>query len=290
MPKSEVELDASRTRIERPAFGRFSWTALARYYRHEFATSLATNLAYRGAVAIWVLSVVIEPLVLIAVWRTVTGPGSTGSYTADQFVTYYLVLMVVGHLTFIWHMWEFEFRIRTGGFSPLLLRPVHPIHHDVCQNLSYKLVGLVGLLPAAVLLGIAFGADVSGISPRTVAAFLPALLLAMVLRFVLEWCLALAAFWLTKVSALNALYGAMFTFLAGQFAPLEVLPGWLQAVAAWTPFPWTLAFPVEVLLGRRPGAELALGYVIQVVWIVAAVALLRLLWGRATRRYSAVGA
>jgi ABC-2 type transport system permease protein len=279
-----------RRRPAGPAPGRFSPAALALYYQREFASALAANLAYRGAVAIWVVTSVIQPLVFIVVWRTVAGGGSTGGYSADQFVAYFLVMMVVDHLTFIWHMWEFEYRIRTGAFSPLLLRPVHPIHHDVCENVSYKLVGLVGILPAAVLLGVVFDADLSATTATTVLAFLPALLLAMVLRFVVEWCVALSAFWLTKVSAMNAVFFSLFTFLGGQFAPLSVLPGWMQTVAAWTPFPWTLAFPVEVLLGRRTGEQLLAGYGAQLVWVVVALLLLRLLWSRATRRYSAVGA
>lgn len=274
----------------RPDFGRFSAPALGHYYRRQFASALAANLAYRGAVAIWVMTSIISPLVFIVVWRTVAGSGSTGGYDAAQFVAYFLVMMVVDHLTFIWHMWEFEYRIRNGTFSPLLLRPVHPIHHDVCENVSYKLVGLVGILPAAVILGVVFRADLSGTTVWTVLAFLPALLLAMVLRFVVEWCVALAAFWLTKVSAMNTVFFSLFTFLGGQFAPLAVLPGWMQTLAAWTPFPWTLAFPVEVLLGRRPGAELVTGYAAQLVWVVVALAVLRVLWARATRRYSAVGA
>jgi ABC-2 type transport system permease protein len=167
---------------------------------------------------------------------------------------------------------------------------VHPIHNDVCENTSYKLVGLVGVLPAAVVLAVVFDADLGGTSPAAVLAFLPALVLAMVLRFVVEWCVALSAFWLTKVSALNTVFFSLFTFLGGQFAPLEVLPGWMQTLAAWTPFPWTLAFPVEVLLGRRTGGELLLGYGAQLAWVVVALLVLRLLWRRATRRYSAVGA
>jgi ABC-2 type transport system permease protein len=264
--------------------------ALARYYRLQFSTSLATMLAYRGAVAIWVFTTVIQPLVFIVVWRTVAGSGSTGGYTADEFVGYFLVMMVVDHLTFIWLMWEFEWRMRTGAFSPLLLRPVHPIHHDICDNISYKAVGLVGVLPAAVLLGVVFGADLSGTGPGAVVAFLPALLLAMALRFVVEWCVALAAFWLTKVSAINALFFSMFTFFGGQFSPLSVLPGWMQTLAQATPFPWSLAFPVEVFLGRRAGADLWSGYLVQLGWLAAALLGLRLLWGRAVRRYSAVGA
>jgi len=233
---------------------------------------------------------VIQPLVFIVVWRTVTGTGTAGGLTAGEFVAYFLVMMLVDHLTFIWHMWEFEWRIRTGAFSPLLMRPIHPIHNDVCENLAYKAVGLVGVLPAAVVLGLVFDADLSGIGVGTVLPFLLALVLAMVLRFVVEWCLALAAFWLTKVTAINSLFFALTGFFGGIFAPLSVLPQWMQTVAAWTPFPWSLAFPVEVFLGRRTGGDIGVGYAVQLGWIVLALCGLALLWRRATRRYSAVGA
>ena len=52
--------------------------------------------------AIWIFVTLIQPLVFIVVWRTVAGSGETGGYTADQFVAYFLVMMVVDHLTFIW--------------------------------------------------------------------------------------------------------------------------------------------------------------------------------------------
>src|SRR5215204_1902558 len=193
----------------RPELSRFSLPTLATFYRERFAVAVSANVAYRGAVSIWIFVTLIQPLVFIVVWRTVAGAGETGGYTANQFVAYFMVMMVVDHLTFIWHMWEFEWRIRTGAFSPLLMRPIHPIHSDVCENLAYKVLGLIGVLPAAVL--------------------------AMVLRFAVEWCLALSAFWLTKVTAINSLFFALTTFFGGIFAPLAVLPGWMQTVAVWTP-------------------------------------------------------
>ena len=42
--------------------------------------------------------------------------------------------------------------------------------------------------------------------------------------------------------------------------------------------------------GRRTGADILLGYAAQLGWIVLALGGLALLWRRATRRYSAVGA
>lgn len=262
---------------------------LPMYYRREFSASLATNLAYRGAVAIWVGGSVVQPLVFIAVWRAVAGDGTTGGYTADQFVSYFLGMMIVDFLTFIWLMWDFEWRIRSGSFAPLLLRPVHPVHRDVCLVLSYKTVGLGGILAAAVLVAVGFGADLSGVGAASVACFVPVLVLAAVLRFMIEYSLALSAFWLTKVSALNAVYYSLGTFLGGFFAPLTVLPERMQTVAEWTPFPWMLAFPVEVLLGRRSGAEVVTGLAVQLVWLALALIAFRLLWRRATARFTAVG-
>lgn len=263
---------------------------LVEYYKSQLAIDISLNIAYRGATAIWIFSTIMEPLVPMVVWRTVAGEGSAGGLTADQYTAYFIMVLLVSSMTFIWHMWEFEWRIRTGHFSPLLLRPIHPIHNDVSENLSFKLISLVGIIPAAILLGMVFNADFGGTSALDVLAFIPALLLAMVLRFVVEWTLALAAFWLTKVSAINNLFDVAFLFLGGQFAPLDVMPGWIRTLALLSPFPWSISFPVEVALGRRDGGEILVGYAAQLGWIAFAIAVLSLVWRRATSKYSAVGA
>jgi ABC-2 type transport system permease protein len=164
------------------------------------------------------------------------------------------------------------------------------VHNDVVENLSFKLVGLVGILPAAVILALVFDADFGATGPAQVAAFVPALLLAMALRFILEWTLALAAFWMTKVSAMNDFYSFVSYFLAGMIAPLALLPEPARVLASVLPFRWTVSFPVEVLIGQAGAGTVALGLAMQALWIVVAVLVLRRLWAVAAARYSAVGA
>ena len=106
----------------------------------------------------------------------------------------------------------------------------------------------------------------------------------------IEWVLALSAFWLTKVSALNNLYFSVQLFLGGGFAPLAVMPAAFAVVAQWAPFSWSLAFPAEVAMGRRTGLDILYGSAMQVGWIIVASIVLRLVWSRALRHYSAVGA
>ncbi|HYH13224.1 MAG TPA: ABC-2 family transporter protein [Thermomicrobiales bacterium] len=273
-------------------FESLSPRSLLAYYVAKFRAEIALQLAYRGAVVIWLVGLVVQPLVSLLVWTSVarSNGGEAGGFTSGEYAAYFITLMVVNHLTFIWHMWEFGWRIQTGFFTPHFLRPIHPIHNDVVENLSFKVVGLVGIVPAAIILAIVFDADFSDTTTGTVAAFVPALLLAMALRFILEWTLALAAFWMTKVSALNNFYGFVSFFLAGMVAPLALLPEPARILANVLPFRWTVSFPIEVLLGQVGAGTMALGIGLQVAWIALAALVLRRLWAVAAARYTAVGA
>jgi ABC-2 type transport system permease protein len=189
---------------------------------------------------------VLAPIIYLVVWRTVaeSSGGRVGGFTGGDFAAYFIVLMIVNHLTFTWVFWEFEWRIRQGMFSPLLLRPIHPIHHDIAANLAFKLLTLAVIVPTTVALVLLFD-PVFEPPAWAVAAFVPALLLAFALRFLVDWTLAMAAFWMSRVSALNQIYHVALLFLSGQIAPLSLLPGWLQARATLLPFRWMVAFPAS---------------------------------------------
>jgi ABC-2 type transport system permease protein len=264
---------------------------LAGLYRAQFKTTIAGQLQYRGALALWLLGLVLQPVVYLAVWAAVarSNGGAVDGFTAGDFAAYFLVTMLVNHATFTWIAWEFEQRVRHGTLSPLLLRPAHPIHKDIADNLTFKLLTFVVVLPASALLILAFR-PTAAITVGSFAAFLPALALAMALRFAVEWTLALAAFWTTRVEPLNRLYFVFALFLSGQAVPLALLPGPVRLLADLLPFRWTVAFPVELLLGRLSPTQAAVGFAAQAGWLLAAVLLLRVVWARGLRRYGAVGA
>jgi ABC-2 type transport system permease protein len=260
-------------------------------YRTLGRVSIAVQLQYRASGVIWMIGSVLEPTIYLVVWSTVARGqgGSAGGYAPEDFAAYFLVQMFVSHLTFSWIMHEFQYRIQQGDFNMLLLRPVHPIHGDVADNLAYKLVMLVVMLPAAVALALLFRPRFD-VEPWAAALFVPALVLAFAVRFLCEWSLALAAFWTTRTSAVNQTYFALHAFLSGRVAPMALLPGVLQTSAGLLPFYWMIAFPVELLLGRLTPAEAWRGLAFQALWVAAALALLSALWRIAVRRYSAVGA
>lgn len=262
---------------------------LARLYRAAFRATLAIQLQYRVSLLIWLLGLVIQPVIYLVVWRTVAGAGQVGGYTAADFAAYYLTLMLVNHATFTWIMHEYDWEIRQGNLSAKLLKPAHPMHFHLADNLTYKLLTLSVVLPALGGLSLAFQPRWT-LTPAQVGLGALVVILAAALRWLLEYTLALAAFWTSRVSAINQVYFVVLVLTSGQIAPVGLLPGPLRALAEVLPFRLMLAFPIEVLLGRVEGGALVAGFLGQVLWLAGAVVLFRLLWAAGLRRYTAVGA
>ena len=266
-------------------------SGFANIYATLLRTDLAVMLQYRVAVVIWLLGLVLQPVIFLVVWLTVAESrgGQVGEFDKAALAAYYIVLMLVNHLTFDWHMFEMGWRVRSGSFSPILLQPLHPIHRDISANVSYKAVTLLVLAPATAFLiwyfEPAFGGEL-----WTVAAFVPALILAFFVRFLVEWTVALLAFWFTDTSGLNQLYFVPLTLLSGKVAPLALMPEWIQFLADVLPYRWMIAFPVELLLGHLTPDEVITGFAAQITWLLLSLAILKLTWQRASKRYSAVGA
>lgn len=265
-------------------------TALPEIYYVQLKTSLLVQFQYRASLLIWLLGRVIEPVMYLVVWSTVAQAqgGAVGGLTTGELAAYYICYMVVNQLTFTWIMWEYEYAIRSGALAGLLLRPLHPIHRDIADNLAYKIITTGALLPVVLLLALVFRPTFAA-AWWAVLLFIPALVLAFLLRFLLEWTLAMAAFWTTRTNALNQLYFTLMFFLAGRLAPLELFPQIIQTLAAVLPFRWMVYFPVELLIRPMTWQAACFGLGMQTLWLCLIVVLLRWVWWAGVRQFSAVG-
>jgi ABC-2 type transport system permease protein len=70
---------------------------------------------------------------------------------------------------------------------------------------------------------------------------------------------------------------------------MPLMPDWVQEIARFLPFQWAFFFPIESLVGDLSNAELVRGLFVQLLWILIGLAIFRVAWRFAIRRYSAVG-
>ncbi|KAA3659263.1 MAG: hypothetical protein DWQ04_22895 [Chloroflexi bacterium] len=265
--------------------------AMWQIYKAHFRIWAALELQYRVAAVIWKIGQILEPIVYLVVWTTVANSsgGNVGGYETAEFATYYITSMMVNHLTFTWHMFEYDRVIRQGLLSPKLLRPLHPIHSDIAENIVHKMMTLTVMVPTAVMLVYIFKPAWNAPLWSLLLA-VPAVAMAFCVQFFCGWILAMAAFWTTRVSAVNRVYFVCKVFLAGHFAPLALLPVGLQVAASILPFRWMLSFPVELFTGRLTINEALLGIVGQGIWVLLSLWGVRAIWNAGVKKYSAFGA
>src|ERR671933_2558637 len=213
-------------------------------YRALLVANFQAASQYRVQSALWLLFAVVRPVVFLAAWSAAAAAqgGAIGDYAIGDFAAYYVCLTLVSQLTMSWTAYDLEVEVRQGKLAPKLLRPLHPIHYGIVDNIVYKLTTLPALLPALVLIGWTFGATFQT-QPWHAALFVPSVLLAAALRFVLGWVMASLAFWTTRVHGIMHLYDRLAFVFAGQIAPLSLLPGPMAALAYVLPFGYMLWAP-----------------------------------------------
>jgi ABC-2 type transport system permease protein len=266
-------------------------TSLYHIYRALFVANFQQAAQYRVQYLLWLLFAVIRPVVFLAAWSaaaTAQG-GAIGSYSIGDFAAYYVCLTLVSQLTMSWNAYDFELEVRQGKLAPKLLRPLHPLHYAVVENVVYKVTTLPALMPALVLIAWSFQAHFQTQLWQALL-FVPSVLLAAALRFVFGWFIASFAFWTTRIHAIMHLYDRTVFLLAGQIAPLSLLPGPLALLSYALPFGYMLWAPSEILRGGLDFAQAMLTILAQLVWLAISWVAYSLVWRFGLRQFSAVGA
>lgn len=266
-------------------------TATWKKIRTLFATQFALMTEYRAEVVIWMLSGTLS-LVMMLVWmaQAAGAPGGTiGGYTPADFATYFLGTWAVGQLLVVWVAWELDLEVRQGTLSPKLLRPLDPMWGHYAGHLAERVVRLPAMLGLAAVFAWLSGASFSR-DPLDYLAVLGLAVLGFSVRFLYEYCIGLLAFWTESSTSFQELVWLFYAALGGIFAPLAFYPPWVQTVAAWTPFPYMLGLPAQLLAGKASLADAGRGALVLAAWLVVFWCLRLAVWRLGLRKYGAVGA
>lgn len=262
-----------------------------RAFAAHLRADVALMLQYRGEILLWSIWGIINPAVLYAMWSSAASgnvQGTIAGLDAAAFAAYYFNMMIVGHLTGAWDVYQMGYYVRTGELSPMLLRPVLPIWRALAANVSYKVTTLMFVIPIWAVFALLVKPRFA-VEPWQVGLGLLAVLLGAALNYMLGYIVSLMAFWATKLDALAEIYFGFCMFLGGRIAPLDALPEPALTAARFLPFSWMFGFPVELLTGRiRDWEQALLGLRIQLLWFILFVVLFRVLWRIAIKRYTAV--
>lgn len=216
--------------------------------------------------------------------------GGFGGYTRQSLIAYvWLSQALLGSIVLMSAGGDLRDRILSGDVAVDFLRPMRVLDSYLWPAVGRAVYTLLPRgVPALVVGTLTFG----WFLPTDLAPYLlglPSLAIAIAASYLSVHCVALLGMVLVDTRGIQIFYGVLATFLAGLYVPVSIFPEWLRILAALTPFPTFLQYPVDVLGGRVTGATAWQHLAVQAAWLVVLVALAVLLERAGRRRMEVQG-
>jgi ABC-2 type transport system permease protein len=261
-------------------------------FQRLWQVNWAEQWQYRANLLMYLLYWLVSPIIYLAVWTSIAhSKGSVNGFTANDFVTYYMTLLVVDQVTSNIVIHTFAYKVQDGSLSGELIRPIHPmLTNALVNNIAFKALTIMGFIPVWVLLFFLYKPDYSHLTFTGILIALPAMIIGFLVGFLLSAAITSLAFWTTRVYSIHEFYYAMILLFSGQFVPLPLMPKLIQDIAQYLPFQLLIYFPIQLILGKLSSAQIIQGYVVGSIWLVVAISVFTWIWRNGVKRFSAVGA
>ena len=261
-------------------------------FQRLWQVNWAEQWQYRANLIMYLLYWLVSPIIYLAVWTSIANSkGDVNGFTANDFITYYMTLLIVDQITSNIIIYSFGYKIQDGTLSGELIKPIHPmLTNALVNNVAFKGLTIMGLIPIWIILFYLFRPDFSGVTLSGILLSIPAVVLGFFIGYLLSATITALAFWTTRVYSVHEFYYALIVLFSGHFVPLTLMPKLIQDIAQFLPFQFLIYFPVQLTLGNLAPSQITQGFVTAIIWLVISLTLFRWTWRNGVKRFSAVGA
>jgi ABC-2 type transport system permease protein len=184
---------------------------------------------------------------------------------------------------------DLALRVKDGQVAVDFLRPVDLQAATIVSEAGASLFALIVRgLPSVLLGATTIGIQLPA-SPVSYPLGAVSLVLGIVISAATVYLIAVVGFWLVETRGLQILYMLASGFLGGLYVPIALFPPWLRVVAAATPFPSIMMYPVDVLSGIGGTGAAAERVLAQLAWLAGVAAIGQLLTRAGRRRLEVQG-
>ena len=262
-------------------------------YRQAFLVGLQSNIVYRWNFAVRGFFSLFHLAAVFILWSAAfAGKTDLGGFNLGQTITYFVTLLVLQFFISAFNEdYQISEEIRNGLINQFLLKPINYFLYRFSIFVAARLVsgGLVFiplLFALPVLKDYLTFPDAGWVIPVGLAA----MALSALIQFSIAYCFGLLTFWFLEIQGFVILSMAIETVLGGQMFPLDLLPAWAYSIAKFLPFYYQMYFPAAIFTGRITDPDaIALGFALQIFWVLVLLGINQLLWVRGLRRHTAVG-
>src|SRR6266508_1961160 len=178
---------------------------MLKIFQRLWQVNLAEQWQYRANLLMYLLYWLVSPIIYLAVWTSIANAkGSVNGLTANDFVTYYLTLLIVDQITSNIVIHTFAYKVQDGSLSGELIRPIHQVlTNALVNNIAFKALTIMDFIPVWIILFFAYKPDYSNITWTGIALAIPAMILGFFVGYLLTAAITSLAFWTTRVFSIH---------------------------------------------------------------------------------------
>jgi ABC-2 type transport system permease protein len=242
-------------------------------------------LEYRVEIALWAVSGII-PFFMLNIW-TNNNLNEAININNTMLSRYFLSAFFVRQFSVVWVVFSFEEDALLGKLSPYIIQPLNPFFRYFTQHIAEQITRF----PFALIIAIFFFLfnPESIWFPNLIFLFLSFIstFLSFLIQFLIQSIIACLCFWTEKASSIERLFFIPTLFLSGLLAPVASFPNYVKSWIYFTPFPYLIDFPANLLSGNK--TNISGGFIMQILWILLLFPLFTKIWYEGTKKYTAMG-
>ena len=262
----------------------------------SFRICLSNSLNYKfNLVLMLVLPVLVFFFIKYNLWKSIYEVNSykeIQGYTLSRMIEYQFWILIFDLFIRSYFFSEnISSHIRLGKISSFLLYPFNFIAYQLSLFLSDKLIQFFIAMFCFVL-----ALSAGWVNVPVLSHFLKAVvLIGMICMFwfFVQLILGFLSFWLEETWSLNVAIRFISAFFSGSILPLELFPKPLAEFLLWTPFPYLVYFPIQILMGQKLplGREFSFGFCVMVLafWLCVCFFLMKWIWKKGLNLYTGAG-
>src|SRR5512139_3694233 len=191
--------------------------SMLKIFKRLWQVNWAEQWQYRANLIMYLLYWLVSPIVYLAVWTSIAqSKGSVNGLTPNDFVTYYMTLLVVDQITSNIVIHTFAYKVQDGSLSGELVRPIHPMLTNALVNhIAFKALTILGFIPICIILYFLYKPHFSTVTVTNILISIPAIVIGFFVGFLLSASISALAFWTTRVYSIHEFYYALMLLFSG---------------------------------------------------------------------------
>ena len=252
--------------------------------------SWQNGFVYRTSVYMWRIRQFLASLMALTIWTVIFADnGSFDQYSRSEMITYIFLVAIFQNVILSSVLNGLAQTIYSGKISYELLKPVNIYVYLGVQDLADKLKNVAFIVTESVILFLMFKPEVIIPSLIIIFSVIGLVLMATLLNFLISLLFGSLGFWSPDTWAPRFLFYMFVEFTAGRLFPLDILPKLIQDIVFLTPFPYLSFVQTQLFLGKIPTNEVVNHFAILGGWLILFTIIVKLVWSKGLKDYSATG-